>query len=311
VKLDTSASGVYSIAPTPFLEDGRIDWESVDRMTDFYFECGCTGFTVLGVLGEALKLDAEEALAVAGRVIRRAGGKQIIVGVSAPGFAAMRSLTHKVMELGAAGVMIAPTPGLKTDDQITAYFRNAVEAIGTDVPWVLQDYPHSTGVVMSNAVVRKVVTENPSLVVIKHEDWPGLDKITTLRGWEKDGSMRKVSILVGNNGLFLDFELERGVDGANTGYAFPDMLVEAVKLAKAGKRDQAHDLFDAHLPLIRYDQQPGVGLAVRKYVLARRGVLSSPAMRKPAPAFSKETRAEVDYLLARLARRDPRAQKLV
>ena len=128
--------------------------------------------------------------------------------------------------------------------------------------------------------------ENPSLVILKHEDWPGLDKITTLRGWEKDGSMRRISILVGNNGLFLDFELDRGVDGANTGYAFPDMLVEAVKLSKAGKRDEAHDLFDAHLPLLRYDHQPGVGLAVRKYVLQRRGVLSSAAMRKPAPAFS-------------------------
>jgi len=308
MKLDTTASGVYSIAPTPFQEDGSIDWASVDRMTDFYFEAGCNGFTILGVLGEAPKLDAEEALALASRVIKRAAGKPIIVGVSAPGFAAMRTLARKVREMGAAGVMIAPGAGLKTDEQITAYFRNAVEAIGSDIPWVLQDYPQSTGVTMSNNVVRKVVTENPSLVVLKHEDWPGLDKISTLRGWERDGSMRKISILIGNNGLFLDFELDRGVDGANTGYAFPDMLVETVKLAKAGKRDEAHDLFDAHLPLLRYDHQPGVGLAVRKYVLQRRGILSTAAMRKPAPAFSPQTRSEVDYLLARLAKRDPRAK---
>jgi 4-hydroxy-tetrahydrodipicolinate synthase len=308
MKIGTTASGVYSIAPTPFLDDGGIDWTSVDRMTDFYFEAGCNGFTILGVLGEAPKLDAEEALALAARVIKRANGKPIIVGVSSPGFAAMRSLSHKVMALGAAGVMIAPGAGLKTDDQIAAYFRNAMEAIGSDIPWVLQDYPHSTGVTMSNTLVRRVVTENPSLAVLKHEDWPGLDKITTLKGWEKDGSMRKISILVGNNGLFLDFELDRGVDGANTGYAFPDMLVDMVKLNKAGQRDAAHDLFDAHLPLLRYDHQPGVGLAVRKYVLKRRGVLSTAAMRKPASAFTPETRAEVDYLLARLAMRDPRAK---
>ena len=155
MKLDTSASGVYSIAPTPFQENGGIDWNSVDRMTDFYFEAGCNGFTILGVLGEASKMDAEEALALAERVIKRAGGKPIIVGVSAPGFAAMRSLTRKVMDLGAAGVMIAPGAGLKTDDQITAYFRNAVEAVGSDIPWVLQDYPHSTGVVMSNSMVQQ------------------------------------------------------------------------------------------------------------------------------------------------------------
>jgi len=308
MKLDTTASGVYSIAPTPFNEDGSVDWNSVDRMTDFYFEAGCNGFTILGVLGEAPKLDAEEALALAERVIKRAQGKPIIVGVSAPGFAAMRSLSRKVMDMGAAGVMIAPGAGLKTDDQIAAYFRNAVEAIGGDIPWVLQDYPHSTGITMSNGLVKRVVTENPSLAILKHEDWPGLDKITALRGWEKDGSMRKISILIGNNGLFLDFELDRGVDGANTGYAFPDMLVEAVRLSKAGQRDAAHDLFDAHLPLLRYDHQPGVGLAVRKYVLMRRGILRTATIRKPAPVFSNETRAEVDYLLARLAKRDPRVK---
>jgi 4-hydroxy-tetrahydrodipicolinate synthase len=308
MKLDSSANGVYSIAPTPFHDDGRIDWTSVDRMTDFYFDCGCQGFTILGVLGEAPKLDAEEALELAARVIKRAAGKPIIVGVSAPGFAAMRALANKVMALGAAGVMIAPGAGLKNDDAIVSYFRNAVEAVGVDVPWVLQDYPHSTGVTIPSPLLKKIVNEFSSLAVVKHEDWPGLDKITSLRGWERDGSMRKVSILVGNNGLFLDFELDRGVDGANTGYAFPDMLVEAVKLSKDGKRDAVHDVFDAHLPLLRYDHQPGVGLAVRKYILMRRGVLSSPAMRKPAPAFSAQTRADVDYLMARLARHDPRAK---
>ena len=119
--------------------------------------------------------------------------------------------------------------------------------------------------------------------------------------------MRRISILCGNGGLFLDYEMERGADGANTGYCFPDMLGDVVRLAAAGKRDEADDLFDAHLPLLRYEQQPGVGLAVRKYVLQRRGVLTSAAQRRPATAMSAATRAEVDHLLARLARRDPRA----
>lgn len=301
-------AGVYAIAPTPFHDDGRIDFDSIDRMTDFYFDVGCNGLTVLGVLGEASKLDADEALAVAERVIRRANGKPIIVGVSAPGFAAMRSLACGVMDLGAAGVMISPASSARTDDQICAYFRGAVEAIGADVPWVLQDFPLVTDVVMSPSVIRRIVVENPSLQMLKHEDWPGLEKISTLRGFEKDGSMRRIAVLVGNNGQFLDFELERGVDGANTGYAFPDMLVDCVRLAKAGKRDEAHDLFDAHLPLLRYEAQPGVGLAVRKYVLKRRGILASDAMRKPATPLTAMGRAEVDYLLQRLARHDARAK---
>ncbi|MEP7057638.1 MAG: dihydrodipicolinate synthase family protein, partial [Caldimonas sp.] len=226
----------------------------------------------------------------------------------APGFAAMRALTREVMDAGAAGVMIAPPNTLRTDDQIVGYYRQAVEAIGADVPFVLQDYPLTFSVQMTPAVIRRIVTELPSCAVLKHEDWPGLEKITTLRGFERDGSMRHISILCGNGGLFLDYEMERGADGANTGYAFPDMLCDVVRLAAAGEREQAHDLFDAHLPLLRYEQQPGIGLSVRKYVLMRRGILTSPAQRKPAAPFPAAARAEVDHLLDRLARHDPRAR---
>jgi 4-hydroxy-tetrahydrodipicolinate synthase len=92
-----------------------------------------------------------------------------------------------------------------------------------------------------------------------------------------------------------------------TGYCFPDMLADVVQLSTNGQRAKAHDLFDAHLPLMRYEQQPGVGLAVRKYILKRRGLLSSDAQRKPAIALSSTAKTAVEYLLARLSRHDPRA----
>jgi 4-hydroxy-tetrahydrodipicolinate synthase len=305
--LDASAAGVYVIAPTPFHDDGRIDEASTDRMTDFYREAGATGITALGIMGEAPKLEGREALDVATRVIRRAAGLPVIVGVSAPGFAAMRALARSSMDAGAAGVMIAPPPSLRTDDQIVTYYAQAAEAIGSDVPFVIQDYPLTLSVIMAPGVIRRIVMDNPSCVMLKHEDWPGLEKISTLRRFEAEGTLRRISILCGNGGLFLDFEMERGADGAMTGYAFPDMLVDVVRLSKAGQRDAAHDLFDAHLPLIRYEQQQGVGLAVRKYVLMRRGILSSDAQRKPRSAIAAKARSEVEYLLTRVSRYDRRA----
>ncbi len=305
--LTSDARGVYPIAPTPFFDDGAVDTASIDRLTDFYIACGSTGITVLGQLGEAPKLGHDESVAIAAQMIRRAGSLPVVVGVSAPGFAAMRALTHEVMAKGAAGVMIAPPNTLRTDDQIVGYYRQAVEAIGADVPFVLQDYPLTFSVQMSPGVVRRIVTGLPSCAMLKHEDWPGLEKISTLRGFERDGSMRHIAILCGNGGLFLDYEMERGADGANTGYCFPDMLCDVVRLSAAGQREEAHDLFDAHLPLLRYEQQPGAGLAVRKYVMMRRGLLTSAAQRKPAAPMSAATRAEVDHLLERLARHDPRA----
>jgi len=302
-----TATGVYAIAVTPFLPDGRLDDASVDRMAEFYLGCGVTGLTILGIMGEAPKLEQAEAIAFAKRVISRVN-VPVVVGVSAPGFSAMRSLTHAVMDAGAAGVMIAPLPSLRTDDQILDYYRQAVSAIGGDVPFVIQDYPLTLSVVMAPKVIRQIVTDHPSCVMLKHEDWPGLDKITALRQFQRDGSLRPLSILTGNGGMFLDLELDRGADGAMTGYAFPDMLGDVVRLAKAGRRDDAHDLFDAHLPLIRYEQQLGVGLAARKYVLQRRGAIAHDTQRVPGSVLSAASRAEIDYLLERLARHDPRAR---
>ncbi|WP_222936820.1 dihydrodipicolinate synthase family protein [Streptomonospora sp. PA3] len=299
--------GVFAIAPTPFTDDGALDHASLDRLTDFYLESGVTGITVLGQLGEAPKLEHAEAVEVASRVASRAG-VPVVVGVSSPGFAAMRALAGEVMDAGAAGVMIAPPNTLRTDDQITAYYRNAAEAIGHDVPFVIQDYPLTFSVKMDPAVIRTITAENPNCAMLKHEDWPGLEKISALRGFEAEGSMRRLSVLCGNGGLFLDFEPERGADGAMTGYCFPDMLVELVDLHARGEREAAHDLFDAHLPLLRYEQQPGAGLAVRKYVFMRRGILASQAQRRPAASLSPAAREEVDFLLARLARKDKRAE---
>jgi 4-hydroxy-tetrahydrodipicolinate synthase len=307
MKLTTDARGVYVIAPTPFHPDGRIDESSVDRMTDFFIKAGVNGMTVLGQLGEAPKMEHNESVGIVKRVLQRFD-KPVIVGVSAPGFAAMRALTGDVMAAGAAGVMIAPPNTLRTDDSIVQYYRQASEAIGADVPFVIQDYPLTFSVQMTPGVIRRIVMENPACVVLKHEDWPGLEKISTLRGYERDGSMRHISIMTGNNALFLDFEMERGADGANTGYCFPDMLVDVVRLSGEGRRDEAHDLFDAHLPLIRYEQQPGPGLAVRKYVMMRRGIIAHDTLRKPGAALTPAARAEVDYLMARLARKDARAR---
>lgn len=305
--LDSTASGLFPIAPTPFYPDGRIDVASVDTLMERYLAAGATGVTVLGIMGEAPKLEPEESLDIAARFVKGMAGLPVIVGVSAPSFAAMRSLSRAVMDKGAAGVMIAPVPSLRTDDQIVTYYRQAIEAIGDDVPFVIQDYPLTLSVQMTPGVIRRIVQEHPSCVMLKHEDWPGLEKISTLRGYQEDGSLRPISILTGNGGMFLDFEMERGADGAMTGYAFPEMLADVVRLQKEGARDAAHDLFDAHLPLLRYEQQQGVGLAVRKYVLMRRGFIASDAQRKPGAALTAAARAEVDYLLLRLARKDARA----
>jgi 4-hydroxy-tetrahydrodipicolinate synthase len=211
----------------------------------------------------------------------------------------MAELARAVMDGGASGVMVAPSGALRTDDAVFRYFAQVAETLG-GIPWVLQDFPQSTGVHIAPSVIRRVVDADPSCVMLKHEDWPGLNKISALR---EATDMRRISILVGNGGVFLPEELRRGADGAMTGFAFPEMMAGVHAVHAAGDEQRASDIFDAYLPLARYEQQPGPGLAVRKYILHKRGAIASPAQRRPAGAIGPREIAEVEFLLARQHRR--------
>lgn len=302
-RLDSSARGVFIIAATPFTTAGALDLAAADRLIEFYLEKGVNGMTILGMMGEAPKLTDEEAKAFARHVLGRIAGRiPVVVGVSAPGFAAMGSLAATAMEAGAAGVMVQPpATAARGDEAILGYCRKVTETLGPGVPWVLQDFPLVSSVPMSAGLIRRIVEACPACVMLKHEDWPGLDKLQAVRAAEAEGA-RRISILTGNGGIFLPFELLRGADGAMTGFAYPEMLVEVCRLHEAGEHEAMLDLFDFYLPLARYEQQPGLGLAARKYVLWRRGVLAEPAMRAPAPALTPESQAEIEWLMRRLER---------
>lgn len=302
--LDRRAKGVYPIAITPFEDNGSIDFLGLDRLTDFFLSCGVPGITYLGVLGEASKLSEEEGMLILRSALRRAAGHaQIIVGASHVGFDSLRTFTANAMSAGASGIMVPPAGGLKTDDQITNYFDGLVTAIGDDVPIVLQDYPQNSGVFLSPGLLSKLLQRHPSIKVVKHEESSALKKITTLRAQEQSGERERVSILVGNSGIHLPQELHRGVDGANTGVAFPEMLIEVCRRFATGDAESGEDLYDLFLPLVRHEQQPGIGLAIRKEIFRRRGLIGSARVRKPGPSLEAADHAELSRLLDRLKRK--------
>ena len=289
--------GSVTIAQTPFDDRGAVDLESVDTLTDFYIEHGVDGFVVLGVSGEGPRLAPEEALQVASRFIARAQGRPVIVGVSNPSSAQLRDMAKAAMDRGAAGVMIAPPGGLRTEEDLFGYFATIFEMIG-NTPVVLQDFPQSTGVWMSVPSILRLIEMFPQIAVVKEEDLPSLEKITKLRA----GQGRRVAIMTGNNGLYLPYEMARGIDGPMAGFSHPEMLSGVYKLFVAGKPDEAHDLFDRYLPLLDYEAQGFWGVAARKEVMRRRGAIRHATMRRPGPSLSATHMGEIDLLLKRLQR---------
>ena len=302
--LDERARGVFIIAATPFADDGSLDLDSLARLIDFYGGAGAHGVTILGMMGEAHKLTYEESCLVVEHTLRRvAGALPVVVGVSSPGLANVELLTSVAMSAGAAGVMIAPPAGLATDEQIEGYMHQVCERLGPSVPVVLQDYPQATGVHLSVSLFNRLIDDLPQIKVLKHEDCPGLGKITRVRASAERDGRRRAAILVGNGALYYPLELARGADGAMTGFAFPEVLVKVYERFGAGRTEDAFALFDAYLPLIRYEQQPGIGLSIRKEILHRRGVLASPMVRPPGAPLDAHDRAELESLLARVKRR--------
>ncbi len=307
-KLTAGAKGVYVIAATPFAEDGSVDHDSIGSLTRFYLECGVTGMTILGVMGEAAKLTQAEAGEVAQSYIRAVGGQvPIIVGVSGGGLDPMRRLAHDVMAAGAAGVMVQPPAGLRTDGAVINYMAGVAEALGPDVPFCLQDYPQLTGTFYSADAVVAMIDRFETLVMFKHEEWPGLGKLTAIRAASDGAAHRRIAIFAGNGGMHLPQEYLRGADGTMTGFAFVDMLVEMDRLFQTGEAEAAEDLYDLYLPVMRHEFQVGIGLALRKETLRRRGAIASAAVRRPGPKLSADDVAELDRLLRRLEGKTGRA----
>ena len=302
--IDGHSKGVFIISITPFTADGKIDWASTDRLIDFYLERGVSGVTILGILGEAHKLTDSESLAFAQHYLKRIDGRvPVIVGASLSSNDRIADFSSQCMDAGAGGVMIAPLGGLKTDQAVLDYYAGVFQKLDAKIPVCFQDFPQTTGVHVSAGTFIALVDRHPSIVMFKHEDSPGLRKLSQIRKACDGTDRRRISILCGNGGLHLPQEMRRGADGAMTGFAYPEMLVDVARLGLAGDFETAEDIFDAYLPLVRHEQQAGIGLALRKEVLRRRGAIESAALRAPGPKLDAEDVRELDQLMARLEKR--------
>ena len=292
--------GVIAIATTPFDENNYIDYDSVESLADYYLESGVSGVTILGVMGEAHKLNIEEQKTLIKKYNDKLKDKvPVIVGVSNPGIDNLELLSKFSMDAGASGVMISGNNGLKNDDQIKIYFNQVLERI-RDIPVCLQDYPPTTNVYFSESVINNLIKDHPSIQMFKHEDCPGHNKLSRIIKYREEKLNRNYSIFVGNGGLYVPQELRRGADGIMTGFAFIEMLVNVFDLFNNNSKENSEDLFDLYLPLIRHEQQFGIGLALRKFILQKRGVIKFSKVRAPGPALTYEDIQEMNNLLKRL-----------
>ena len=286
--------GVYSVLPTPFTAGGDLDETSLRRVVDLFIGAGVNGVTALGVTGEVARLDDSERRRVLETVTAHVNGRiGVVAGATAEGTRTCIAYCRHAKESGATAVMVSPPrmPKLNSD-AVVRHFQALAEAV--DIEIVVQDYPPISGYAMEPALLARIAREIPRARTIKLEDPPTPFKTSRIldqcRGVE-------VRIFGGLGGVFLLEELLAGATGAMTGFAFPEILVTIVKLYRAGDVDGAADVFYRAVPLMRFEFQEGIGMAIRKEVLHRRGALASPATRAPGAALDQTTREALDRVM--------------
>lgn len=286
--------GVFSVLPTPFHDDASLDMDSMRRVVDLFIKGGVNGLTALGVTGEVARLTEKERQAVLEAVIDHAAGRvPIVAGTTAEGLHTCIEYTRHAKSAGASAVMISPPRMAKLNSEAVVRHFAAVAEVA-DIEIVVQDYPPISGFTMEPDLLARIAREIPKARTIKLEDPPTPFKTSRILEASKDTPVR---IFGGLGGVFLLEELMAGATGAMTGFAFPEILVEIVRSFRAGNVDHAANVFYANVPLMRFEFQEGIGMAIRKEVLRRRGVLTSAALRPPGTKLDAATTAALDRVM--------------
>ncbi len=282
----TLAHGVWGILATPFGDDLGIDEGSLERLVDLYRQAGAAGVVALGVLGEAARLDSNERRRVVERVA--AGGLPVVAGVSALATAPAVEEAVQAAEAGASAVMVLVSTS--DADTLAAHLAAVSQACGTSI--VVQDHPATTNVSIGAEALSRAVDVSCVAAAVKEEAPPTAPAVARLV------ARVQVPVFGGLGGVNLLDELAAGSSGAMTGFAVPEALVATVHAFAQRGYDAAREAYVPWLPLVLFEaQQPG-GVALRKEILRRRGVIATARVRAPGLPFPRELDAVLDAHLA-------------
>lgn len=275
--------GIFPIVPTPFFENGDIDYPSIERLIDFMAGKKVHGLAIMGALGEGQKLTEAERISIISHYRERLPeGMQLVVGVRAPATDPAMHMARSARDLGADAILLGPH-NIQKDTSLLGYYQQVSEA--AQIPSIIHDYPAVTGITLSVDLISRIFATSAHIGHIKLEDPPTGVKMQALA--RAAGPELKVFGALG--GMYAFEELELGAVGVMTGFVYAELLVRLYDLCQGQQWQQAAALFYDFLPLNRWEFQPGIGVSLRKQVLKRLGVFTTAKVRHPGPDADPKT----------------------
>lgn len=273
--------GVWGVVATPFLGSAlEIDETSLERLVAHYERAGAVGLTVLGVFGEAAHLSIEERRDVV-EIVVDAVDLPLVVGATSLGTIATIEQVQAAKEaagdrLVAAMVQVNTGHAQRLADHLSAVYA------ATGVPVVVQDYPAASGVTISSEALVTALRDLDFIAAVKAESAPTPQKVAALTAG------LQVPVFGGLGGMWLLDELVAGAAGAMTGFSFPEALVACIDAFATGGDPAATETFMPFLPVVNFEQQAGVALAIRKEMLRQRGLILESGVRLPGAPLPEE-----------------------
>lgn len=283
--------GAWVVLATPFDEDLALDVPSLVQQVRSLDGPDVTGLVALGVFGEAAALRQDEMVDVLVTVLE-CTDKPVVVGLPGTDLDAVVADARMLLDVAerppAAFMVQVPSadPG-----ESTAHLRAVHEATGR--PLVVQDYPVASGVTITTADLTEVVTALADVVAaVKSEAPPTSAAIAELT------EQVDTPVFGGLGGVGLLDELAAGAAGAMTGFSHPEAMAHTVVAHAHGGDHAARLAWTPWLPLATFEGQARIGLAIRKEVLRRRGIIASAGVRPPAAPLPERLLPHVDRHLA-------------
>ena len=282
-------TGIYPIAPTPFLENGDLDLDGMRRVLDCMIDQGVDGICILANYSEQFLLtDAERDLLTDLCLDHVAGRVPVIVTTSHFSTRIASERAAKTKKAGAAMLMLMPPyhgTGLRADENgIVEHFAAIAKA--SDLPIMVQDAPLS-GVTLSVSFLVRLAREVPLVQYFKIETAQAAAK---LRGLIAAGGASILGPFDGEESITLMADLDAGATGTMCSALLPDLIRPVVIDYLAGRRSEAASQYARILPLINYENRQ-CGLRATKAMMAEGGVIKHETVRHPLEPLHPQTRA--------------------
>jgi 2-keto-3-deoxy-L-arabinonate dehydratase len=285
----TPLTGIYPIAPTPFLASGDLDLPGMRRVLDCMIDQGVDGICILANYSEQFLLtDGERSTLLDLCLAHVAGRVPVIVTCSHFSTRIAGERGKAAAAAGAAMLMLMPPyhgAGLRSDETgMVEHFAHVAER--SSLPLMVQDAPLS-GVALSVPFLVRLAREVPAVRYFKIEV-PGT--AAKLRALIEAGGPLIDGPFDGEESITLMADLDAGATGTMPSALLPDLIKPVVELHRSGRRNEAAAAYARILPLINYENRQ-CGLRAAKAVMAAGGVIKCDAVRHPLDALHPATRA--------------------